>query len=109
MRNLSIENGLVNTLCYFPMSFLCQSQSTGRGNSVSGVQLGCGVCNQPYCHSLASAVRLWHFNLISLYSNVCDTPEILFLEKYRALDFFLNKLKLPNSIGDPATEPIRSS
>jgi hypothetical protein len=57
---------------------------------------------------LASATRLWHFNLISLYSNVRDAPEILFLEKYRALDFFLNKLKLPNSIGDPATEPIRS-
>jgi hypothetical protein len=108
VHNLSIENGLIIIiLCVISpfLSFVSHSQQVGV---ILFLVLGCGVCNQPYYHSLASAARLWHFNLISLYSNGYDTPKILFLEKYRALDFFLNKLKLPNSTGNPATEPIRS-
>ncbi|KAH8746824.1 hypothetical protein F5882DRAFT_96032 [Hyaloscypha sp. PMI_1271] len=36
----------------FPHVFPLPVPSTGWGNSISGIQLRCGVCNQPYSHSL---------------------------------------------------------
>ena len=111
MRNLSIENGLVTViLCVISpcLSFVSHSQQLGVILFL--------VFSLVVAFATNRIVIRWQApqgsgisNLISLYRNVRDTPEILFLEKYRALNFFLNKLKLPNSTGDPATEPIRSS
>jgi len=109
MRNLSIENGLVTIiLCVISPCISFVSYSLQVGAILLPVfSLVVAFGNQQYYHSLASAARPWHFNLISLHSNVRDTP-FMFPEKYRALEFFLNKLKLPNSTGDLATEPIQS-
>jgi hypothetical protein len=57
MRNLSIKHSFVNTLCYSVIFFFCQSQSIGKDNSISGVQLGCGVCSQLFVGKRREARR----------------------------------------------------
>jgi hypothetical protein len=61
MRNLSIKHSFVNTLCYSLIFFFCQSQSTGRIILFLVFSLVVAFAAN---YSLASAARLWHFNLI---------------------------------------------